>query len=580
MSFANPKAFLFLIFALATLFLVYFQTLRLQRRLSLWIDPSMWSKMIPTFSKRRFIQKQFLLVLGVFFMMLAMARPQWGEREERVETQGMDILFLLDLSNSMLAEDTPPSRLNRAQTFIKKSLEGLADDRVGIIGFAGRAILAVPLTTDFGYVADMTDTLSPTAIMNQGTNIGEAIDVGLKAFQRGAENDKKTSRAVILISDGEDFGADALKAAEKLKDFGAGFFAVSVGTSEGAPIPIRNDAGVLQTYKKDRQEKPILSRVNRDLLSKIATEGGGSFIELVNPDDASYALVKGLRTLNRDARKEQTQITRIDRFQWFVGFAVICFVLHLFSGYPLATVALLFVFHFPLNSQAQSFKSWMKSRDGEKHYKKGEFDESATIYNETRKMNPDSPVPAFNEATALSGAKKTEEAIPLFQEATKQALSDGDYETAAKSLYNEGLALAEQKNLKEAYDRLTKSIELSRISNQADLEKMGRQALSNLIEIQKQQKQQQKNKEDQGQNQNQDQKKPQQDEPKDEKKDDRKDKGKQPSDTGKRPEYKSGTLSKDVAESIMNDLSDREKQLNQHRMKERKSREVENEKDW
>ncbi len=177
----------------------------------------------------------------MFFLGIALLRTQWGQREETIQSEGMDILFALDLSNSMLAEDTPPSRLSRAQSFIKKSLTNLADDRVGIVAFAGKAFLTVPLTTDFGYVAEVVDTLNPSMMANQGTNIQEAIQVSMRAFERGGEDDHKTSRAIILISDGEDFSEDALKGVQKLKDFGAGFMTLSIGTPEGAPIPIRND---------------------------------------------------------------------------------------------------------------------------------------------------------------------------------------------------------------------------------------------------------------------------------------------------------------------------------------------------
>ncbi len=585
MSFANPSALWILLLVSLGLVGAYYYTLRLQKRLSKWVNYKFWPTVIPEFSRSIFVRKNLTLGISLFFLVIALARPQWGEHEEFIQSEGMDILFLLDLSNSMAAEDTPPSRLSRAQTFIKKTLQNLADDRVGIVGFAGKAFLTVPLTTDFGYVSEMVDTLDPGAMASQGTNIGAAIDVGMKAFERGGEDDHKTSRAMILISDGEDFGEDAFKEAKKIVDFGAGFFTLSVGTPEGAPIPIRNESGILQTYKKDLAGKPVLTRVNRELLAKLANSGGGTALELVNPDDAAYAVTKQLKSYTRDSKKDQREVVKIDRFQYFLAIAVLFLFIHLFTGYaPLRFLVLL----LGLSSiaEAQTLDTYLKSKKAEKQYSQKDFEGAAKSYEESRATDPENPTLQFDEATSLAKGKKAEDAIFNFNQATKKALSQGDYETAAKSLYNEGVTQAEQKNLKDSYDRLTKSIELSKISKQPELEKKAREALTTLIEKQKQQSKQEQSNKDKKEEDKKDQNKgnPQGSQPDGQPKQDQQKSGekKDPTKTeeGKRREFKSGTLSKDVAESVMNDLSDREKQLYQKRMKERKSREVPSDKDW
>jgi Ca-activated chloride channel family protein len=581
-SFANPSAFWLLLLVVLGTGFAYFYPAFLQKKLGRWIAPKFWPTLIPEFSRSVFIRKNIWLGLSLFFLVVSLARPQWGEQEELIRSEGMDILFLLDLSNSMYAEDTPPSRLNRAQTFIKKTLPNLADDRVGIVGFAGKAFLTVPLTTDFGYVAEVTDTLDPAAMVSQGTNISAAIETGISAFERSAEDDHKISRAMILISDGEDFGPDAVIAAKKLKDYGAGFFVLSVGTPEGAPIPVRDESGILQTYKKDKNEKPILSRVNRELLAKVADAGGGTFLELVNPDDAAYAVTKALHHLGRDAKKDQKQVVHIDRFPYFVAVALAFLFLNLFTGYRKLFVLIFLFFPFT-SSEAQTLDSYFKSKKAERLYQSKDYDAAGKEFEESRKNDPENPVLQFNEGTALAKGKHGEDAVFNFTEATKKALTQGDYDTAAKSLYNQGVTQAEAKNLKESYDSLTKAIELAKVSNQPDVEKMAREALMGLVNKQKQQSKSDKDKKD-------DQKSPSQpskgdqSKPDDQKKpDDKPDQKKDPKqmDDGKNRQFKSGTLSKEVAESIMNDLSDREKQLYQHRMKERKNnREVPNDKDW
>jgi Ca-activated chloride channel family protein len=582
-SFANPSAFW--MFLLVVLFMAggFIYPTLLQKKLSQWISEKFWPTLIPEFSRAVFFRKMIWLGLALFFLVVAMARPQWGEHEELIRSEGMDILVLLDLSNSMYAEDTPPSRLNRAQTFIKKMMQNLADDRVGIVAFAGKAFLTVPLTTDFGYVAEITDTLDPSAMISQGTDIGAAIDTAIKAFERSAEDEHKISHAVILISDGEDFGKEAITAAKKLKDFGAAFYALSVGTPEGAPIPIRNESGILQTYKKDLSGKPVLSRVNRDFMAKLAQAGGGTYLDLVNPDDAAYTVTKGLKSINRTATKEQRQIVKIDRFPYFVAAALLFLFLNLFTGYR--KLFILFFMFIPFSSDAQTLNSYFDSKKAERLYQKNDFDGSAKQFEEARKNDLENPILQYDEATALAKGKHPEDAIVNFGDATKKALTTGDYETAAKSLYNEGITQSEQKNLNEAYDRLTKAIELSKISKQPELEKKAREALVSLVD-----KQKEKSKSDQSKdNKNQDKKDQGQKDKKDQGHDkkDSQDPGKQdqnkqpqPVEDGKNRQFKSGTLSKDVAESIMNDLSDREKQLYQQRLKDRKTREVPSDKDW
>jgi Ca-activated chloride channel family protein len=590
MIFGNSRAWLVLLLALVMLALAHLQIKGQQKRLSSWIDRSMWSRVIPEFSWSTFLRRQVLLALAFLFAGVALMRPQWGEREELIDSKGMDIVFLLDLSNSILAEDTPPSRLDRARTFIKKTLDGLADDRVGIVGFAGKAVLAVPLTTDFGYVTEMVETLEPSMIASQGTEIAKAIDAGIKAFERSAEDTRKSSKAFVLITDGEDFGEGATAAASRIKDFGSGFFVVAVGTKEGAPVPVRNQAGVLQTYKKDRDQKVVLSRVNKDLLAQIASEGGGTLIDLVNPDDASYELVRGLRGLSRSSTLQQKQVTRIERYHYFLAVAVALLLMHLFTGYLPARKRipslLLLIVLLPAEGSALTWKSYLESRKAQKLYGDRDFAASSELYGQSSKREPESGILKYNQATALSGAGKAEEAIPLFEEVSKQALAEGDYESAARALYNEGVTLSQSGKARESLDRLTKAIELAKIIHDGEMEKRAREALTRSSQQnQQQQKQkQEQQKQDQEQKPKQDsgdqKSKPKDDGQEPQQKPRGEDQQKQGPEDGKKRQFRSGTLSKDVAESIMNDLSDREKQLHQNRLKEQRGREMENEKDW
>ena len=579
MTFANPRALGYVLFAILLSVGAWYYVKFLQKKLSSWIHESFWGSVIPTFSRAIFFRRFLFLGLGMTFLALALLRPQWGQHEETIETKGMDILFVLDLSNSMLTEDTPPSRLNRAQNFIRKTLSGLASDRAGVIVFAGKAFLTVPLTNDFDYVSDLVDTLSPDNIASQGTNIGAAIDVAIRAFERGGEDPHKQSRAVILISDGEDFGETALQAAAKLKEFGAGFLTLSVGTSEGGPIPLRNQNGYLQTYKKDLSQKPVLTRVNRELLAKIAAAGGGTHYELINPEDAAYTVVKALQGLSRADLQSRVEVVKIDRFQLFVALAILFFILHLSTGYRKIKIAglsflLLFLMMAP-RAQAVSLDTYLDSKRAESRYSQKKYEESASAYEEARKDSNENPILTFNQGTALARAKKNEEAIAQLQSASKNALASGDFQTAAKAFYNEGILHSEQKNSKESFDRLTKAIELAKRTDQKELEEQARKALTQAFEKQQQEKKEQQKQDQQGQGEQK-------------KQDSKSGQGEQnqqpqqpkPEENGKKRQYKGNSVSKDVAESLMNDLSDREKQLYQKRLNERKPKEAPNDKDW
>jgi Ca-activated chloride channel family protein len=574
MNFANPSALLLLPAIMLISTFGYFHAKSLQKRLGEWIRPEFWKLVIPDFSIAVFNRKHLFLVPGLLFLALASARPQWGEREELVETRGMDILFLLDLSNSMLAEDTPPSRLNRARTFIRNTLGNLGDDRAGIVSFAGKAFLTVPLTNDFDYVTEMAESLDPSSMSSQGTRIGEAIDVAIRAFERAAEDTRKNSRAVILISDGEDFGEHAIRAAARLKDFGAGFFTLSVGTAEGAPIPLRDERGVLQTYKKDSSQKPVISKVNRPLLARLAEAGGGMHLELINPDDAAYRVAKYIRGLSRDEQKKRMEVIRIDRFQIFLLIGVIFLVLHLFTGYRKAvfrrSAAAILFFLLPGTSNADSPYSYWQSRRGLDQYTDKKYEESANSYKKALEEDPGNPLLFFNQGTALGQSENKDEAVSNLQEATKRALSRGDFETAAKSLYNEGILHQKNQASKESFDRLTKAIELAKRSGLAEVEEKARKALAASFDQHQKQPKKQENKQEQDQksagNNNQ---KPESGSP-----------GGPEEENGKQRKFTGKTLSRDVAESLMNDLADREKQLIQKKLGGRRQKEVADEKDW
>lgn len=593
MIFANLHLWTYLLVGLLALAIGAFFRRKSKGALNQWIHESQWTNVIPEFSSKRADIRFWSLFVAWVLMAIALLRPQWGEKEQVIQRQGMDILVLMDISNSMAAEDTPPSRLNIAQNFVKRLLTRLPQDRVGVIGFAESAYVAAPLTTDFGYITEIADTLSPQMIQNQGTNVANAIESAIKAFERGGEDVQKNSRGVILITDGEDFGNGAESAAEALRKFGSAFLVLSVGGTEGAPIPIRNEAGILQTYKKDRKGQTVLTRVNRNLAQKLAEAGGGKQLDLVNPEDSAYAASKLMSQWSRGSLQDQKTVMRVDRFQIFLALALGFFIAHLLAGYrrpkwrlsastkrqfsSSATVALAcFILLQTTDTQAQGIDPYLKNRSGLKKFSSGDFEGALQDFEASQKNDPSNPKIDFNRGTAAANAKKSEDASIHFKNSTQKALDQGDYETAIQSLYNDGIMNKDAKNFETAFDRLTKAVELAKMTQDSELEKKARQALKTAVQEQQQEDQKKQNQKDNQKDPNQ--------QGNEEKEDSQQDQDQPPQNPekpdNKKRQFKSGTLSKDVAEGIMSDLSDREKQLYQRRLKEQRGKQTSNEKDW
>lgn len=258
------------------------------------------------------------IVLGVFLMILALSQPRWGYRWEDLRREGVDIIIALDVSNSMLAQDIKPNRLERAKRKIADLLDMLEGDRVGLVAFAGTSYLQTPLTLDYGAARIFLNAIDTELIPVQGTAIGHAIRTAVKAF-----NTQDTrSRAIILITDGEDQTGEALDAAKWASEQKVKIFAIGIGAGLGAPIPNTDSAG----FKKDASGEVVLSKLDETTLQNIALETGGSYVRSVTEDiDLQKVYLENIkrkvdkREITTERRKKWTE-----RFQWFIGLALLC----------------------------------------------------------------------------------------------------------------------------------------------------------------------------------------------------------------------------------------------------------------
>lgn len=231
-----------------------------------------------SYPKRRLIF--FLQMLGLFFVILALARPQAGESQQEIKSEGVELLILADVSDSMLAEDVRPSRLAQMKIELSKWLDLTPGNKTGLIAFAGSATLLSPLTSDPNALKMYIDSLDTTSVSSQGTNFESALSFAKEAYSRGGVTQDqlaKTTRVIVVVSDGEDQEPGALEAAKSLAQEGIRIFTIAYGTEKGGTIPMRDYAGQMTGYKKDRSGQTIITSVKGDFLRSLAEAGQGQF---------------------------------------------------------------------------------------------------------------------------------------------------------------------------------------------------------------------------------------------------------------------------------------------------------------
>ena len=278
-------------------------------------------RLIPEWSLRKEWIKGLIGLLAILLLIIAAANPQWGSRKEKVKTKSSDIVIALDISQSMMAEDVSPNRMERAKRFTSALIKKLRGERIGLIFFAGGAYLQMPLSSDHASADLFIKSASPRQAGTQGTVIADALDLSSKLF----DEDSPTQRAMIIISDGENHEQEAINAAEKAFQNGTTVFTLGIGTEEGAYVPFI-DRGK-KVYKKDKNGNPVSSALNVGLLQDIAQQGGGEFYTI---DHAMTALSSLKSQLDKLEKKEVEQRSFTDYnsfFQYLLFPAIILLVI-------------------------------------------------------------------------------------------------------------------------------------------------------------------------------------------------------------------------------------------------------------
>ena len=251
------------------------------RKLKRFGDPELLKDMMQDVSKYRPTVKFWLLLAALSALILAMARPQMGSRISSEKRQGVEVIICMDISNSMLAEDVVPSRLEKSKLLVENMVDKFVNDKVGLIVFAGDAFVQLPITADYVSAKMFLQNISPSLIASQGTDIATAINMAMVSFTQ----DEKAGKAIIVITDGEDHEGYALEAAKAAKDKGVKVFMLGVGSANGAPIKMRDGS-----YLKDKTGETVITRLNEEMCKQIAEAGSGTYIHVDNTSEAQERL--------------------------------------------------------------------------------------------------------------------------------------------------------------------------------------------------------------------------------------------------------------------------------------------------
>ena len=255
---------------------------RKRKQLEEFGDPELMEALMPNASRVRPAVKFSILMVALALLIFAAARPQYGQSEHTEKRQGIEAIVALDISNSMLAEDVAPNRLDRAKQMLSKLMDNMVNDKVGLVVFAGEAFVQLPITCDYVSAKMFLNSIKPELIKTQGTAIGSALSTSIRCFGEQSE----TSRAIILITDGENHEDDAVAVAQKAKEMGIQVLVVGIGKPEGSPIPLPGT----NNFIKDRQGNVVVSKLNEEMCREIAQAGGGIYVRCDNSNTATNAI--------------------------------------------------------------------------------------------------------------------------------------------------------------------------------------------------------------------------------------------------------------------------------------------------
>ncbi len=315
LRFEDPVYFWLLLLIPLLAFVRFVSLLSKKRQLRKFGDPELLKQLMPDVSRYRPEVKFWLLQAALALLIVMLARPQMGTKISNDKRQGIETLIALDISNSMLAQDVAPSRLDKSKMLVENLVDHFTNDKIGLVVFAGDAYVQLPITSDYVSAKMFLQNTDPSLIATQGTDIAEAIRLSMNSFTQ----DKKVGKAIILITDGEDHQGGAEEAAKEAKAKGIKVFILGIGSTKGAPIPLGNG-----DYLKDRQGQTVMTAVNEDMCKRVAVAGSGTYIHVDNTGDAEKTLDSEIAKMQKG---ELNSVVYSEYDEQFQAFAILALLL-------------------------------------------------------------------------------------------------------------------------------------------------------------------------------------------------------------------------------------------------------------
>ena len=529
--------------ALIRFFMVHQQKKRLRK----FGDPELVRQLMPNVSRFRPMVKFYLLLGALALLIVVLARPQLGTKISHEKRTGIETIICMDISNSMLAEDVTPSRLDRAKMMVENLVDHFTNDKIGLIVFAGEAFVQLPITSDYVSAKMFLSSINPSMLSTQGTDIAAAITMASHSFTQ----EENIGKAIIVITDGEDHEGGALEAAKEAKERGMNTYVLGVGSPNGAPIPTGTG-----DYMKDNSGQTVMSALNEDMCRQLADAGSGAYIHVENNSNAQEQLDNELDKL---AKKETSSTIYSDYDEQFQAVAIIVLLLLILEvcileiknpmlknvslfkrSKKVAAVGILLL--VAVGMPAQSDRKMI--RQGNKLYRKGNVAEAEVSYRKAVERNERNAQANYNLGNALMGQRKDSLAITQLEKAAKLETNPL---RRAQAYHNMGVICQKHRMFGEAIEAYKEALR----NNPTHNETRYNLALCKRQQQDQQQDQNQQNKDNKDNKDKQDQQKQEQ---------------QQKQDEQKQEQQQKQQMSKENAEQLLNAAMQEEKQT-QERMK-------------
>ena len=448
--FASPQYLYLLLVLLALAAIHYYIIYKKKQQVKRFGDPELTKQLFLGVSRWRPEVKFWLTMAALASFIVALARPQFGTRLDTRERMGIEAIIALDVSNSMLAEDVKPNRLEKAKMMVSNMVDGMKDDKIGLIVFAGEAFVQLPITSDYVSAKMFLETISPSMINVQGTDVAEAINLSMRSFTQQED----VSRAIFVITDGEDNEARGVEAAKQAASKGVRVYVLGIGNPNGAPIPIPGTG----QYIIDEEGNTVVSKLSEEMCREIATAGNGSYIYVDNSSSAQKKLSEQVDRLAKAKMESQIYSEYDEQFQGFILIGILLLLIDVLllereskstwlsslfrRGRSVSAVCLLL---FSLAAFSQTDRDYI--RRGNRLMRDSVYDKAQVEYQKAIEKDNTNPISHYNLGNALLYQNKAEDAMKEYETAARL---EKDKTRLAQIYHNMGVILQSAKQFDKA----------------------------------------------------------------------------------------------------------------------------------